>query len=91
MLVNVRYSGKRLPWTIKMPWLSVPEVTFGATREAVMEKADAERLCAENPTDWKIIGVVDSEPETIMPDKPQPPESKKPVPPKKKRKAVKKE
>ena len=91
MLVNVRYFGKRLPWTIRMPWLSVPEVTFGGSREAVMVQADAERLCAENPTDWKIIGVADGEPKKIeADDKPEKPKPKKPTP-SKKRKAVKKE
>ncbi len=91
MLVNVRYFGKRLPWTIKMPWLSVPEVTFGASREAKMVRADAERLCAENPTDWKIVSeVVDEKPKAIEADKPEKPKPKKP-PSSKKRKAVKKE
>jgi len=78
-MVLVKYTGKRLPWTIRMPWLSVPEVTFGESRQAEMVEADAIRLCAENPTDWKIIGSVE-----VKPEKPKPP---KPSPPSKKRKA----
>lgn len=85
MLVNVQYHGKRLPWTISMPWLSVPEVTFGESREAAMAQADAERLCAENPGDWKIIGVIADEPKSLPSDEPArlPPKEKKPEKPKK--------
>lgn len=52
----VHYSGKRLPWTISMPWLTKKPVAFGQTRQAVMPSADAERLCSEAPTDFKIVG-----------------------------------
>ena len=56
--VTVRYQGKRLPFTIKMPWLS-EHVTFGQSREGVMDKRDADRLCREAPTDFSFIGEVD--------------------------------
>lgn len=56
--VKVAYSGKRCPWTIKMPWLIGGPVTFDQSREAVMVKEDAIRLCAENYTDFTIVGVV---------------------------------
>jgi len=65
MKVNVKYSGKRLPFTARVPWLNAP-VMFGESREAVMDQGDAERLCGENPTDFEIIGeVVIEEPEPI--------------------------
>lgn len=56
MDVIVYYSGKRLPWTISMPWLSVKPVTFGEDRQATMPIVDAERLCKDAPTDFRIVG-----------------------------------
>ena len=66
--VKVRYRGKRLPFTIKMPWLS-EHVTFGQSREEVMGKRDAERICREAPTDFSLV-------EEVEPDKK---EKEKPV------------
>jgi len=62
-LVNVQYFGKRLPWTLTMPWLAQP-VTFGSDRIGQMVSEDAVKLCADCPRDFKIIGpvIVDSAP-----------------------------
>ncbi len=61
MLAKVKYSGKRLPWTISMPWLTVPGIVFGQDREAVIDLRDAKRLCEEAPTDFAIIGVIEDQ------------------------------
>lgn len=54
MLVNVKYTGKRIPITLTMPWLDQP-VTFVNDRMAQMIEKDAIRLCAEAPRDFRII------------------------------------
>ncbi|MFP4036999.1 MAG: hypothetical protein ACLFUE_05715 [Desulfobacteraceae bacterium] len=51
--IIVEYSGKRLPITFSMPWLSAP-VTFGSDRAAPMPEGDARRLCRENPGIFKM-------------------------------------
>ena len=76
-MVLVKYTGKRLPWTISMPWLNVSSVTFGETREAEMVEADAERLCAENPTDFEIVGVIKEKPESVTQKPPRKTNTKK--------------
>ena len=50
----VRYSGKKIPIELTMPWLTEP-VNF-TERDKLMNDRDALRLCLdEAPTDFTII------------------------------------
>ena len=85
-MTRVKYSGKRLPLKLNMPWMNDRPCVFGESREADMDDRDAERLCREAPSDFSIL--------KKSADKPQP--ERKPTKPavavsRKRKKAANKE